>query len=202
MLCLGFIFGCMFGGIWLHFYCYFGRCWEVFFGTFSDFVKNGAPHGNAVHNSKNEGPAPRKSRKNIQKPNTNQIKISVELYVRVGRISTAFWEPVGVWTHIKNQTCFFIDVDSCLHETWCQKRGQRDLKSRHLLSISGAYPQDPTQEATCTQHSPNLKLTSMKYELKMQSKRNEIIRFVYTWFAFSFFAVAGLQHQIRTSWGL
>ena len=36
---------------------------EVFFGTFSDFVKNGAPHGNAVNSSKNEGPAPRKSRK-------------------------------------------------------------------------------------------------------------------------------------------
>ena len=51
----------------MHFWCHFGCYWEVFLSTFPVFVKNGAPHGNAINSSEIEGPAPQKSKKKVQK---------------------------------------------------------------------------------------------------------------------------------------
>ena len=107
MLFFGFIFGCIFGGIWLYFWCYFGRCWEVFFGTFSNFVKNGAPHENAVNSSKNEGPAPRKSRK--KRPETEGKTVGKRRRknngscVDFGCILGGFGEPFRVSKCVKKQ---------------------------------------------------------------------------------------------------
>ena len=45
----------------MHFWCHFRVYWEVFFGTFPDFVKNGGPHASAVNSDWIEGRALRKS---------------------------------------------------------------------------------------------------------------------------------------------
>ena len=71
MLFFVFFFGCIFGGLWLHFWCHFVWFLDVFFATFPDFVKNGAPHESAVNSDWIEGRAPRKT---IKKPSKTEEK--------------------------------------------------------------------------------------------------------------------------------
>ena len=59
---------------WPHFWCHFGRYWEVVLGTFPDFLKNGAPHASAVNSNWIEGRALRKSTTNLQKQKKNSRK--------------------------------------------------------------------------------------------------------------------------------
>ena len=73
-----------------------GRFLEVFFGTFPDFAKNGAPHGNAVNSSQIEGPAPGKSRKNTQKPKEKRLENEGEKVRDFGSILAPFWEALGI----------------------------------------------------------------------------------------------------------
>ena len=72
----------------------------LFFVFLSDFVKNGAPHGNAVNSSKNEGPAYRKSRK--KRPETEGKTVGkrrrknngscVDVCSILGGFGEPFWE--------------------------------------------------------------------------------------------------------------
>ena len=72
-------------------------------------MKNGAPHGNAVNSSKNEGPAPRKSRK--KRPETEGKTVGkrrrknngscVDFGSTLGGFGEPFWESESVKNKVK-----------------------------------------------------------------------------------------------------
>ena len=105
MLFFGFVFGCIFGGLWLHCWCHFGRYWEVVFDNFPDFLKYAGPHASAVNTGWIEGRAPDKTTKMLVK---NMDKIRRENEEEKGRefgqVLARFWEAFG--TIVGGQTVF------------------------------------------------------------------------------------------------
>ena len=95
MLFFVFIFGCISEGLWLHFWCHFDGFLDVFFGTFPDFAKNGAPHGNAVNSSQIEVRHLENQGKNAKKTKEKRQENEGEKITGFGSILAPFWKALG-----------------------------------------------------------------------------------------------------------
>ena len=128
----------------MHFGCHVGCYWEVFLGTFPNFLKNGAPHGSVVNSDWIEGRALQKStkkcsgteEKTLGKRKRKVTGFGDDFLSILGGLGDHFWEPKCL-----QQSSEMLDaILEVKHGDWLQIVGGDTSRPRGPFATLQVHP--------------------------------------------------------------